>query len=69
MSSLSHLSTFPSRWRPERDIEKQIRGMLFKYISKPACIILAVTSANTDSVNSDGLKMTREVVPGGYSDD
>ena len=39
--------------------------MLFKYISKPACIILAATPANTDLANSDGLKMTREVDPEG----
>lgn len=48
-----------------RDIEKQIRDMLVKYISKPACIILAVTAANTDLANSDGLKMAREVDPEG----
>lgn len=36
-----------------------------KYISKPACIILAVTAANTDLANSDGLKMAREVDPEG----
>ncbi|KAF8267575.1 Dynamin central region-domain-containing protein [Lactarius quietus] len=48
-----------------KDIEKQIRDMLFKYISKPACIILAVTPANTDLANSDGLKMAREVDPEG----
>jgi hypothetical protein len=44
-----------------RDIEKQIREMLMKYISKPTCIILAVTAANVDLANSDGLKMAREV--------
>jgi vacuolar protein sorting-associated protein 1 len=48
-----------------KDIEKQIRDMLMKYISKPACIILAVTGANTDLANSDGLKMAREVDPEG----
>ncbi|KAF9821617.1 hypothetical protein IEO21_00463 [Rhodonia placenta] len=48
-----------------RDIEKQIRDMLLKYISKSACIILAVTAANTDLANSDGLKMAREVDPDG----
>ncbi|GJE87963.1 dynamin family GTPase [Phanerochaete sordida] len=48
-----------------RDIEKQIRDMLMKYISKPSCIILAVTPANTDLANSDGLKMAREVDPEG----
>ncbi|CAK5279321.1 unnamed protein product [Mycena citricolor] len=48
-----------------RDIEKQIRDMLFKYISKPSCIILAVTPANQDLANSEGLKMAREVDPDG----
>ena len=48
-----------------RDIEKQIRDMLMKYITKGACIILAVTAANTDLANSDGLKMAREVDPEG----
>ena len=48
-----------------RDIEKQIRDMLLKYISKPGAIILAVTAANVDLANSDGLKLAREVDPEG----
>ncbi|KAK4687255.1 vacuolar protein sorting-associated protein 1, partial [Tremellales sp. Uapishka_1] len=48
-----------------RDIEKQIRDMLLKFISKPNAIILAVTAANTDLANSDGLKMARDVDPEG----
>ncbi|KZT44213.1 hypothetical protein SISSUDRAFT_342506 [Sistotremastrum suecicum HHB10207 ss-3] len=48
-----------------RDIEKQIRDMLLKYISKPSCIILAVTAANVDLANSDGLKLARDVDPEG----
>ncbi|KIL68553.1 hypothetical protein M378DRAFT_158362 [Amanita muscaria Koide BX008] len=48
-----------------RDIEKQIRDMLMKYISKPSCIILAVTAANVDLANSEGLKLAREVDPEG----
>ncbi|EIW60770.1 dynamin-like GTPase VPS1 [Trametes versicolor FP-101664 SS1] len=48
-----------------RDIEKQIKDMLLKYISRPACIVLAVTAANTDLANSDGLKLAREVDPEG----
>lgn len=48
-----------------RDIEKQIRDMLMRYISKPNAIILAVTAANTDLANSDGLKLAREVDPDG----
>ena len=42
---------------------KQIWDMLHKYISKPACIILAVTGANINLANLDGLKMAREVDP------
>lgn len=48
-----------------KDIEKQIREMLMKYISKSACIILAVSPANQDLANSEGLKMAREVDPEG----
>ena len=48
-----------------RDIEKQIRDMIMKFISKPSCIILAVTPGNADLANSDGLKMAREVDPEG----
>lgn len=48
-----------------KDIEKQIREMLLKYISKPNAIILAVNAANTDLANSDGLKLAREVDPEG----
>ncbi|OCH85222.1 hypothetical protein OBBRIDRAFT_798395 [Obba rivulosa] len=48
-----------------KDIEKQIKDMVLKYISKPACIILAVTAANQDLANSDGLKLAREVDPEG----
>lgn len=48
-----------------RDIEKQIRDMVLKQISKPNAIILAVTAANVDLANSDGLKLAREVDPEG----
>ncbi|CAG8633714.1 25192_t:CDS:10 [Cetraspora pellucida] len=48
-----------------KDIEKQIREMILKYITKPNAIILAVTAANTDLANSDGLKLAREVDPEG----
>ena len=39
--------------------------MLLKFIMKPNSIILAVTAANTDLANSDGLKMARECDPEG----
>nr|POE72807.1 vacuolar protein sorting-associated protein 1 [Quercus suber] len=48
-----------------RDIEKQIKDMVLKHITKPNAIILAVTAANTDLANSDGLKLAREVDPEG----
>ncbi|CZS94201.1 probable VpsA protein [Rhynchosporium agropyri] len=48
-----------------RDIERQIKEMVLKQISKPNAIILAVTGANTDLANSDGLMLAREVDPEG----
>jgi dynamin 1-like protein len=39
--------------------------MILKYITKANAIILAVTAANTDLANSDGLKLAREVDPEG----
>lgn len=48
-----------------KDIERLIREMVMKFISKPNAIILAVTAANTDLANSDGLKLAREVDPEG----
>lgn len=48
-----------------KDIEIQIRKMLLQFITKPNCIILAVSPANSDIANSDALKMAREVDPKG----
>ncbi|KAG9067812.1 vacuolar protein sorting-associated protein 1 [Linnemannia hyalina] len=48
-----------------KDIEKQIRDMIVKYITKPNSIILAVTAANVDLANSDGLQLARNVDPEG----
>ncbi len=48
-----------------KDIERQIKDMLLKFISKPNAIILSVNAANTDLANSDGLKLAREVDPEG----
>ena len=47
------------------DIEMQIRSMLFEFITKPNCLILAVSPANTDLANSDALKISKEVDPQG----
>uniref|UniRef100_A0A915J3S6 dynamin GTPase n=1 Tax=Romanomermis culicivorax TaxID=13658 RepID=A0A915J3S6_ROMCU len=48
------------------DIENQIRDMILSYVSKPNCLVLAVTSANTDLATSDSLKLAKEVDPAGH---
>lgn len=50
--------------QPE-DIEERVRSMCYDFITNPNAIILAVTAANQDLVNSDGLKMARSVDPEG----
>lgn len=47
------------------DIEAQIKGMIFQFIKRENCLILAVTPANTDLANSDALKLAKEVDPQG----
>lgn len=47
------------------DIETQIKTMIFQFIKRENCLILAVTPANTDLANSDALKLAKEVDPQG----
>jgi dynamin 1-like protein len=47
------------------DIEKQTRNLISEYIAKPNSIILAVSPANVDLVNSEALKLARYVDPMG----
>ncbi|CCM01275.1 uncharacterized protein FIBRA_03324 [Fibroporia radiculosa] len=47
------------------DIERQIRSLVVDYISKPNCVILAVSAANVDLANSESLKLARSVDPQG----
>ncbi|KAF8467722.1 Dynamin central region-domain-containing protein [Kalaharituber pfeilii] len=47
------------------DIEKQTRNLISEYIAKPNSIILAVSPANVDLVNSEALKLARQVDPQG----
>ncbi|KAL3235149.1 Dynamin-related protein DNM1 [Nakaseomyces bracarensis] len=47
------------------DIEKQIKNLILDYVATPNCIILAVSPANVDLVNSESLKLAREVDPHG----
>lgn len=43
------------------DIEQQIKDMLFQFITKETCLILAVTPANTDLATSDALQISKQV--------
>ena len=47
------------------DIASQIEQMILGFVSKPECIILAVTSANTDLANSDAIALSKRVDPDG----
>ncbi|KAL6703728.1 Dynamin-related GTPase protein [Coniothyrium glycines] len=47
------------------DIEKQTRNLITEYIAKPNSVILAVSPANVDLVNSESLKLARHVDPMG----
>ncbi|KAI0676151.1 Dynamin central region-domain-containing protein [Trametes maxima] len=47
------------------DIERQIRSLVLDYISKPNCVILAVSAANVDLANSEALKLARQTDPQG----
>ncbi|XWS63076.1 hypothetical protein CRYUN_Cryun06bG0065600 [Craigia yunnanensis] len=48
------------------DIEARIRTMIMSYIKQPSCLILAVTPANSDLVNSDALQIAGNADPDGY---
>ena len=50
------------------DIEILIRSMLLQFITKPNCLVLAVSPANSDLANSDALKIAKEVDPEGKID-
>lgn len=47
------------------DIERQIRNLVLDYITKPNCVILAVSPANVDLANSEALKLARNIDPQG----
>lgn len=47
------------------DIEKRIRKMVMEYIRHLTCVILAVSPANADLVNSDALELARAADPEG----
>lgn len=47
------------------NIEQRIRDMLLEYVRQPSTIILAVSPANVDLVNSDALQLAQLVDPEG----
>uniref|UniRef100_A0A7S0XCP8 Dynamin GTPase n=1 Tax=Chromulina nebulosa TaxID=96789 RepID=A0A7S0XCP8_9STRA len=61
---LPGITKVPTGDQPE-DVEDQIRAMCYEFITNPNAIILAVSAANQDLVNSEGLKMARQVDPDG----
>ncbi|KAH3665786.1 hypothetical protein OGAPHI_003974 [Ogataea philodendri] len=62
MVDLPGLTKIPIGDQPT-DIERQIKNLILEYISKPNSIILAVSPANVDLVNSESLKLARQVDP------
>ncbi|KAI9927325.1 hypothetical protein ASPWEDRAFT_46790 [Aspergillus wentii DTO 134E9] len=64
MVDLPGLTKVPIGDQPS-DIEKQTRMLILEYIAKPNSIILAVSPANVDLVNSEALKLARQVDPMG----
>ncbi|KAL5364516.1 Dynamin central region-domain-containing protein [Aspergillus floccosus] len=64
MVDLPGLTKVPIGDQPS-DIEKQTRALILEYIAKPNSIILAVSPANVDLVNSEALKLARQVDPMG----
>jgi GTPase SAR1 family protein len=61
---LPGITKVPTGDQPE-DVEDQIRAMCLEFISNPNAVILAVSAANQDLVNSEGLKMARGIDPDG----
>ena len=61
---LPGITKVPTGDQPE-DVEQQILAMCYEFISNPNAIILAVSAANQDLVNSEGLKLARSVDPDG----
>jgi dynamin 1-like protein len=61
---LPGITRVPTGDQPE-NVEEQIRSMCFEFIGNPNAIILAVSAANHDLSNSDGLSLARAADPDG----
>lgn len=61
---LPGMTRIPVKGQPD-DIAAKLEELIMKYIRNPACIILAVSAANTDLANSDAIALSRSVDPDG----
>lgn len=61
---LPGLTKIPTNEQPQ-DIENQIRELCKSYALNPNSIILALSSANLDIVNSESLKFAMKIDPKG----
>ena len=61
---LPGMTKIPQGGQPE-NIERQINELCYKYVQPRSAIIMAVSPANQDLANSDGLKLARRVDPSG----
>jgi len=64
MIDLPGLTKVPVGDQPADD-EQQIKDMLFQFITKETCLILAVSPANADLSTSDALQISKQVDPDG----
>ena len=61
---LPGMTRVPVKGQPD-DIAAKLQTLIMKYINNPACIILAVSAANSDLANSDAIALARAADPYG----
>ena len=61
---LPGMTRVPTKGQPD-DIAVKLRQLIMQYITNPACIILAVSAANSDLANSDAIALARAADPAG----
>ena len=64
MVDLPGITKVPTGDQPY-DIEMQINDLVLQYVYPKSAIIMAISPANNDIANSDGLKIARKVDPSG----
>ena len=61
---LPGMTRVPVRGQPD-NIATKLKHLIMQYILNPACIILAVSAANSDLANSDAIALARAADPQG----